>query len=100
MGADFYSWEENDVLVLSIYLQPASSQNKVVGIHANTLKIRITAPPVSGLANKHLLKYLAKLFAVPQKQVELKKGYSSRSKTIRIIQPGILPSFILPNKYV
>lgn len=100
MDSKFYHWEADDSLVLRVFLQPAASQNKVVGVHANALKIRLTAAPVAGEANKHLIKYLAKMFAVPQKQVELQKGHSNRSKIIRISQPGTLPAFILPNKTV
>jgi uncharacterized protein (TIGR00251 family) len=94
MESDFYSWTTDDTLILRVYLQPAASHNKVVGIHNSALKIRLTAPPVSGQANKHLLKYLANLFEVPQKQVELKKGHSSRTKTVQIYRPTALPSFI------
>ena len=52
---------ENKILVLNIYLQPKASRDHIIGLHGlDELKISITAPPVDGKANKHLIKYLAK----------------------------------------
>jgi len=56
----------------------------VVGPHGDALKIRITAAPVAGAANKHLLKFLAKRFKIPQSQLSLKSGATSRAKSIAI----------------
>jgi uncharacterized protein (TIGR00251 family) len=46
------------------------------------LKVRLTAPPVEGEANRECLKFLAKVFEVPKSQLELVKGHRSRRKTI------------------
>ena len=58
-----YQWRGNDLL-LHCQLQPRSSKNEIVGIveetHINRLKICITAPPVDGKANKHLIAIVAK----------------------------------------
>jgi len=94
MDNDFYSWKDKEVLILRVYHQAAASQDQVVSLHANTLKIRITAPPVSGQANQHLLKYLAELFAVPPKQLQLESRQRGRIKSIRINHPRTLPALI------
>ena len=61
-------------LRLRIFLQPKASRDQIVGLHDNELKITITAPPVEGAANAHLLKFLSKLFKVPKSTILLEKG--------------------------
>lgn len=49
-----------DGLVLRLYIQPKASRDSIVGLHGDELKVAITAPPVDGQANAHLVKFLAK----------------------------------------
>lgn len=95
MSATFYSWRD-DNLNLRIYLQPLASRDEIVGPHHDSLKIRITAPPVDGKANDHLIKYLAREFSVPRRNIELISGHSSRTKQLCIHQPRRLPPLIRP----
>lgn len=81
-------------LRLRIFLQPKASRDQIVGIHDNELKIAITAPPVDGQANAHLLKYLSKLFKVPKSSIVLEKGELQRHKQIFIPSPKQLPAII------
>ena len=46
-------------LRLRIFLQPKAAKDQIVGLHDDELKISITAPPVDGQANAHLLKFLS-----------------------------------------
>ncbi|MEK7798096.1 MAG: DUF167 domain-containing protein, partial [Nitrospirota bacterium] len=46
---------------LSVRVQPRASRNEVAGLVGETLKIRLTAPPVEGAANEACLAFLAKL---------------------------------------
>ena len=48
--------ENPDGIRLRIFLQPKASRDQIVGLHDGELKIVITAPPVDGAANAHLLK--------------------------------------------
>jgi uncharacterized protein (TIGR00251 family) len=89
----WYSWKDGD-LFLDIHVQPGASRDRLDGIHGERLKIRITAPPVDGRANAHLLRYLAGVFAVPRRQVTLTAGESGRRKRIRIRRPRVLPDII------
>lgn len=82
-------------LRLRIFLQPKASRDQIVGLHDNELKIAITAPPVDGAANAHLLKYLSKLFKVPKSSIILEKGELQRHKQIFIPQPKQIPAEIL-----
>ncbi len=91
----FYHWQ-GQTLVLQLYVQPRASRDELCGLHGDSLKIRITAPPTDGKANQHLRKYLAKLFRVPISQVNLLHGASSRNKQFSIETPRQLPAEIQP----
>ena len=79
-------------LRLRIFLQPKASRDQIVGLHDNELKIAITAPPIDGQANAHLLKYLSKLFKVPKSSIVLEKGELQRHKQIFIPEPKQIPA--------
>ena len=81
-------------LRLRIFLQPKAAKDHIVGLHADELKVSITAPPVDGQANAHLLKFLSKLFNVPKSSIVLEKGELNRHKQILIPSPKIIPSQI------
>ena len=83
---------DNADLILSLTIQPKSSKDQLVGDHNGRCKIRITAPPVDGKANLHLIKYLAKLFQVSKSQVIIEKGETSKHKQVRIIKPTTVPA--------
>ena len=81
-----YCWQQNNLL-LNLQVQPKANKNSFAGEHNNRLKVTTTAPPSSGKANDHLIKYLAKHFGVPQKQVTIIKGRQSRHKSVIIVDP-------------
>jgi len=56
----------------------------VVGPHGDAIRVRITAPPVEGKANDHLVRFLAKRFGVHRRDVTLLSGESGRDKRVRI----------------
>lgn len=78
-------------LRLRIFLQPKASRDQIVGLHDGELKIAITAPPIDGQANAHLLKFLSKLFKVPKSSIVLEKGELQRHKQIFIPEPKQIP---------
>ena len=77
---------------IEIYVQPRASRNELAGIHEDALKVRLTAPPVEGEANKECLRFLAKVFGVPKAHLEIVQGHKSRRKTILL--RGVLPEFL------
>ena len=93
----WYRWEGDDLL-LSLRIQPRSGRDEFVAVYGDHYKVRITAPPVDGKANAHLIRFLAKAFGVGRAEVRLIKGESSRSKGVRISAPGKLPIPVLRTK--
>ncbi len=71
-----------------VTVQPGASKNEIVGVQEDALRIRISAPPVQGKANKMLIQFLAKHLAVKRNQVEIISGHTSRIKTIHVIGEG------------
>lgn len=78
--------------LLQIYVQPNATKTRLVGEHDARLKIALQAPPVDGAANEALVEFLAQLFGVPPKKIELVNGLKGRRKSVLI--RGILENEI------
>lgn len=92
MVSRYFEWRGKQLL-LSLRVQPRASRDEIVGPHGNeALKVRITAPPVEGKANEHLIRFLAKSFGVTRRQVALLGGESGRNKRFVIDSPSRLPT--------
>jgi len=87
---DFFQWQGDD-LIIQIYVQPNASKNEFCAVHGDTIKVRITAPPVDGKANQQLIQFLSKSFKVSKSQVQLLSGETSRQKRFCIHSPKALP---------
>jgi uncharacterized protein (TIGR00251 family) len=86
-------WEGRD-LVLALKVQPRASRDQLV-VDSNRLRARITAPPVDGAANTHLIRFLADEFGVNAGRVRLMHGSSSRTKVVRIDAPHTVPESLV-----
>ncbi|MFY3762611.1 DUF167 domain-containing protein [Escherichia coli] len=72
-----------DGLAIRLYIQPKASHDQIIGLHGDELKVAITAPPVDGQANAHLIKFIAKQFKVAKSNVTIEKGELGRHKQLR-----------------
>lgn len=86
--------QEGDLLKLDLLIQPKASRDQIQGLHGDELKVAITAPPVDGQANSHLIKYLAKQFKVAKGQIQIVRGELGRHKSVTIQGPKQLPAEI------
>lgn len=69
---------------LRVRLQPRSSKNSVEGVQGASLKVRLTAPPVEGSANKALVEFLSELTGVRKSSISIDSGLKSRDKRVKI----------------
>jgi hypothetical protein len=76
--------EKDGAVRLQVYVQPRAAQTQIVGMHGDSLKIRIAAPPVEGEANAALERFIAKLVGIAKSNVSVTAGGSSRLKTVSI----------------
>jgi len=88
--AGWYRWEGRD-LILNLRVQPRARRDELGEVLGDARKVRITAPPVDGKANAHLIRFLADSCGVPQARVTLLAGAQNRSKRLRIDEPRRLP---------
>ncbi|KPA53697.1 MULTISPECIES: DUF167 family protein YggU [Photobacterium] len=86
--------QDGDDLIVRLYIQPKASRDQIVGLHGDEIKIAITAPPVDGKANAHLVKYLSKQFKVAKGLIHVEKGLQGRHKQVRIEAPKAIPNEI------
>jgi uncharacterized protein (TIGR00251 family) len=90
----YYQWQ-GEQLILNLKIQPKASRDEIIGPYGEgddaRLKVCITAPPVDGKANEHLIKFIAKQFGVPRSAIELLSGESGRNKRIAITSPKQIP---------
>jgi uncharacterized protein (TIGR00251 family) len=73
-----------DGCTLAVRVQPGARKNGVTGVHADAVKIALTAPPVDGKANEALIAFLAEALCLPRARVAIVAGLTSRAKTLRI----------------
>ncbi len=76
--------ETADGVVFKVIVQPRGSKNEIIGLQGDALKIRLTAPPVEGAANKMCVEFLAKTLKVRKSDVEIIRGQASRSKKLLV----------------
>ena len=79
-----------------LYIQPGARVTRVVGPHANALKVQVQAAPIEGQANAALIKFLAKTFQVPMRQVRLLQGSLGRRKVVEVFATQIGPEILWP----
>lgn len=93
-GRSWYAWEGGDLL-LDVQVQPRASKDQIAGPQGDRLRVRITAPPIEGKANEHLIAFIAKQCAVAKRNVVLVAGATGRRKRVRVHAPRQLPAGVL-----
>lgn len=102
MPEPFYRWQNNDLL-LFCQLQPKTKNDEFAGVVAGEtigkrcnqrIKIRITAPPIDGKANQHLIKFLAKQFGVAKSAISIESGELGKQKNVLVKQPTKIPAIL------
>ncbi len=79
---------------IAVRVQPRGSRSEIQGVRDGRLRIKSTAAPADGRANKDVIRQLAKEFGVPPSRIRLKSGASNRNKTFVISEPAVLPSWL------
>jgi uncharacterized protein (TIGR00251 family) len=73
-------------LVLDVKAIPRSRSAQVLEpMTSGALKVRVTAPPERGKANDEVCAVLARYLDVPERNVEIILGHTSRQKRVRIV---------------
>ncbi len=73
-----------DRVTFPVRVVPRSSRTELAGVTDGVLRVRLSAPPVEGAANRALIRFLAKRLDVAPYQVEIVAGAGSRNKLIAV----------------
>jgi uncharacterized protein (TIGR00251 family) len=84
MNPPVFIKETKDGLEISIHVIPGARKSEIVGLHGSSLKVKVAAPPVEGLANEEICSYFNKLYHLKASQVSIIRGQKSRGKTVRL----------------
>lgn len=76
--------EKDNTIAFKVFVQPKSARNMIVGPHGDALKVKLTAPPVDGAANKMCIKFFSKILGVSKSSIEIHSGHTSRTKILRV----------------
>ncbi len=76
-----------DGVTISLYVQPGASESAWSGMMGGSLKLRISARPVEGEANKAVCAFLAKFLSVSKSAVSVIRGETGRNKIIHVAGP-------------
>jgi uncharacterized protein (TIGR00251 family) len=80
---------------LVVRLTPRASRNGVDGVAVDAdgrpiLKLRLTAPPVEGAANKALVEYLAGALGLRKADIAIQSGETGRLKILHLSGDGAI----------
>jgi len=81
--------KNGDAVRLTVRLQPRASRNELAGLHGSALRVRVTAPPVDGLANEALIDFLSQALKIPRRNVCIVSGFTSRTKVVEISEVNL-----------
>ena len=75
--------KKQNEIIFTLRILPNSSKNEIIKADG-AIKVKITAPPVDGKANKALLEFLSKTFKIPKTSFSIVKGKTSKDKTLSV----------------
>ena len=75
--------KKDEGLIIKLKISPNASKNEIIKTE-DGVKIKITAQPIDGKANKCLVEFLSKKYKIPKSSIEIVRGETSKEKTILI----------------
>ncbi len=76
--------------VIRVRVQPRASRDEIVGWQADTLRLRVSAPPLEGRANDAVVQLIARGAGVARGAVSVVAGARGRDKLVRVA--GVTPN--------
>lgn len=69
---------------ISLRVYPNASKNEMVSFSDGVLRVKVSAPPSKGKANRELITFLSRLLGVSKGSVNIIKGHTIRNKVVAI----------------
>ena len=73
-----------DGVEFGVKVTPGSSRTQIVGVYDGMLKIKVSAAPEKGRANKELAAFLAKKLKVKKNDIVIVSGKTNTVKTLQV----------------
>ena len=70
--------------IVEVWVQARASRNEICGYRDEFLRVRVTAAPVEGAANRLCREVLAEALGVSLSEVEILSGHKARRKRISV----------------
>lgn len=70
--------------LLPLRVQPRASHDAILGWQDGSLRVRVTAPPVEGEANRAVTALVARALGLPASAVSVVRGARGRDKLVRV----------------
>lgn len=77
--------EEADGVSFEVRVQPRSSKAEINGVHDGALRVRLTAPPVEGAANRQCIELFSRKMKIPKRAIRIASGASARRKRLKVL---------------
>lgn len=81
--------DPNAATLIHVKAVPGAKRDEIADVLGDRLKIRVSAPPEGGKANKAICKLLASHLGVRASDVEVARGASNAEKVIRVSGVGV-----------
>jgi len=72
-------------IVLAVKAVPGASRTMIAGLLGDMLKVRLSAPPEKGKANRQLLEFLAERLGVNKNNLTIVSGQTNPIKHVRVV---------------
>ena len=70
--------------VLEFKVTPKASTTEFADSKTEVIRVRVSAPPEKGKANKELIRFIAKSLGIPKANIVLLSGETSRKKRMLV----------------
>ncbi|ADJ25617.1 protein of unknown function DUF167 [Dehalogenimonas lykanthroporepellens BL-DC-9] len=70
--------------VIALKVQPGSGRNEITDTAAEIIRVRVTAAPEHGKANRAVAELLAERLGLPKSRVTIVRGLTSRRKVAAV----------------
>ncbi len=71
-------------MIITVKVLTKSKKTELIPLSDTEFKVKLTAAPVDGAANKQLIELISKHFNIPKSNISIKVGKSSPLKLIEI----------------
>jgi len=75
--------------LLHVRVQPRAGRDEIVGWQGTALRVRVTAAPHDGLANRAVTELLAEALRVSASHIALIRGAAGRDKQFRVARLSV-----------